>query len=128
MEDLETGDIRIIDDNHYENTFDAPPSQKKNDELAGDISLDNSTNYESGKTSLASSNRVIIKNEDLKDIYYPGKSLTEPIWFSFHRDLSKILNKVKFVAKHKKSDEELAKGLKDPDIWGPFLLCLFLSV
>lgn len=123
MEDLDNHqDIKIVEDSN--DIFDAAPSKK--DEMPDNISFDNSTNYSSGKTSISSAGRII-KNEDMGEVYYPGKSLTEPIWFTFYRDASKIYTKVKFILKYNKTEEELEKGVQNPDVWGPFILCVLLA-
>jgi hypothetical protein len=65
--------------------------------------------------------------ETKRKIFQPGNTLTEPIVDTFKRDLIRIYEKIKFVLKLKKTDEDELKAILDWDLWGPFLLCILLS-
>lgn len=54
-----------------------------------------------------------------------AKLLTETVWETLQHDLNDIKNKILIVINPKKSSEH---ALKDWDLWGPLILCLFLSV
>ncbi|KAK8893344.1 Yip1 member 6 [Tritrichomonas musculus] len=54
-----------------------------------------------------------------------SKLLTETVWETLQHDLIDIKNKMLIVLDPKKSSEH---ALKDWDLWGPLILCLFLSV
>jgi len=70
-----------------------------------------------------------VKKEDYmsKVVFRPGNSLHEPISETFKRDLNRIYEKIKYVLKFKKTEEEENKSILDWDLWGPLLLCIFLS-
>lgn len=72
---------------------------------------------------------VQVKSSDyMSKVYYrPGNTLQEPIKETFKRDLSRIYEKIKYVLKFKKTEEEEAKAILDWDLWGPLLLCILLA-
>ncbi|OHS97735.1 Yip1 domain containing protein [Tritrichomonas foetus] len=51
--------------------------------------------------------------------------LTETVWATLQRDLNDIKTKILIVVNPKASSDH---ALRDWDLWGPLLLCLFLSV
>ena len=58
---------------------------------------------------------------------YVHNSLNEPIMTSLMRDLTRIYSKLKVVALPV-SSEAKHKELKQWDLWGPFIICLFLGI
>lgn len=68
-----------------------------------------------------------INEKTKRKIFQPGNTLTEPIIDTFKRDLIRIFEKIKFVLKFKKTEEDEIKAILDWDLWGPFLLCILLS-
>ena len=58
---------------------------------------------------------------------YVHNSLNEPIMTSLMRDLNRIYSKLKIVALPV-SSEAKHKELKQWDLWGPFIICLFLGI
>ena len=57
----------------------------------------------------------------------PGNTLHESITDTFKRDLDRISEKIKYVLKFKKTEEEEIKAILDWDLWGPLLLCILLA-
>lgn len=72
---------------------------------------------------------VQVKSADyMSKVYYkPGNTLHEPIKETFKRDLNRIYEKIKYVLKLNKSEEEEMRAILDWDLWGPLLLCILLS-
>lgn len=107
------GDIEVLDGNHPNEGFNTS---------------DNSSTKQ-GSTISDSSRVAQIKSEDVikPDVYEPGNTLKEPIVHTFMRDIMRIYNKTKSVLKIKR-DENEEKQNNDYDLWGPFLLCLLLSM
>lgn len=72
---------------------------------------------------------VQVKSADyMSKVYYkPGNTLHEPIKETFKRDLSRIYEKIRYVLKINKSEEEEVRAILDWDLWGPLLLCILLS-
>lgn len=52
-------------------------------------------------------------------------TLKEPISETIKRDLMRIYNKIRLVLKPYKANSNV--NIKDWDLWGPFLLCIFLA-
>ena len=100
-----------------------------------------STNENSNRSTTVIKENTTIKNKEdinftsirssdvVNNEWFPGNSLKEPIYVSFKRDLDRILKKVKFVLRFKRTldEEEITKEFKDWDMWGPFVLCLLLA-
>lgn len=107
------GDIEVLDVNN--------PNEGLN-------TSDNSSTKQG--SIISDSSRVAqIKSEDVikPDVYEPGNTLKEPIVNTFMRDIKRIYNKTKSVLKIKREENE-EKQNNDYDLWGPFLLCLILSM
>jgi hypothetical protein len=107
------GDIEVLDGNNPNEGFNTS---------------DNSSTKQ-GSTISDSSRVAQIKSEDVikPDVYEPGNTLKEPIINTFMRDIKRIYNKTKSVLKINRNENE-EKQNNDYDLWGPFLLCLLLSM
>ena len=55
-------------------------------------------------------------------------TLDEPVIETLKRDLRAISSKLKVVLNPRGSSEERLKELRNWDLWGPLLLCMFLSI
>lgn len=107
------GDIEVLDGNNPNEGFNTS---------------DNSSTKQ-GSTISDASRVAQIKSEDVikPDVYEPGNTLKEPIINTFMRDIKRIYNKTKSVLKINRNENE-EKQNNDYDLWGPFLLCLLLSM
>ena len=68
-----------------------------------------------------------MENQDIPILTGPTEAdlLNETVWESLRRDLLEIKNKMLLVINPKAKSEN---ALRDWDLWGPMLLCLFLAV
>lgn len=107
------GDIEVLDGNNPNEGFNTS---------------DNSSTKQ-GSTISDASRVAQIKSEDVikPDVYEPGNTLKEPIINTFMRDIKRIYNKTMSVLKINRNENE-EKQNNDYDLWGPFLLCLLLSM
>lgn len=55
-------------------------------------------------------------------------TLTEPVWDTVKRDLSRIVNNLKLVVFPNPFREDPGKALRDWDLWGPFFFIVFLGL
>ncbi|RVW89332.1 Protein YIPF6-like [Vitis vinifera] len=55
-------------------------------------------------------------------------TLTEPVWETVQRDLSRILSNLKLVLFPNPHREDPGKALRDWDLWGPFFFVIFLGL
>ncbi|GLU20909.1 hypothetical protein SLE2022_370850 [Rubroshorea leprosula] len=55
-------------------------------------------------------------------------TLTEPVWDTVKRDLSRIVNNLKLVVFPNPYREDPGKALRDWDLWGPFFFIVFLGL
>ena len=70
-----------------------------------------------------------IQNEgSMMQLDEESRLLTETVWETLQHDLNDIKNKMLIVLDPKKPPEHSERALKDWDLWGPLILCLFLSV
>ncbi|GAB4838230.1 Protein YIP4a [Ancistrocladus abbreviatus] len=58
----------------------------------------------------------------------PGDTLTEPVWDTVKRDLSRIVSNLKLVVFPNPYREDPGKALRDWDLWGPFFFIVFLGL
>lgn len=136
-----THDIEVLD-SHNHNQFDdlsinIEPGYSKEEGLnrKSDLSdtlstrLPSITNDAGPEDNTHVPNTSQIKSEDIevKVLYEPGNSLHEPILETFRRDIVRIYNKIRFVIKINKTEEEKNSQVQDWDLWGPFLLCIMLA-
>ncbi|KAJ6296010.1 hypothetical protein OIU78_023942 [Salix suchowensis] len=57
-----------------------------------------------------------------------GNTLTEPVWDTVKRDLSRIVSNLKLVVFPNPYREDPGKALRDWDLWGPFFFIVFLGL
>ncbi|KAL1335364.1 hypothetical protein AAHE18_01G171400 [Arachis hypogaea] len=55
-------------------------------------------------------------------------TLTEPVWDTVKRDLSRIISNLKLVVFPNPYREDPGKALRDWDLWGPFFFIVFLGL
>ncbi|XP_010259831.1 PREDICTED: protein YIPF6 homolog [Nelumbo nucifera] len=55
-------------------------------------------------------------------------TLTEPVWDTVKRDLSRIVSNLKLVVFPNPYREDPGKALRDWDLWGPFFFIVFLGL
>ncbi|KAL5732194.1 Protein YIP4b [Ranunculus cassubicifolius] len=55
-------------------------------------------------------------------------TLTEPVWDTVMRDLSRIVSNLKLVVFPNPFREDPGKALRDWDLWGPFFFIVFLGL
>ncbi|KAL3841036.1 hypothetical protein ACJIZ3_025627 [Penstemon smallii] len=55
-------------------------------------------------------------------------TLTEPVWDTVKRDLSRIMSNLKLVVFPNPYREDPGKALRDWDLWGPFFFIVFLGL
>ncbi|KAF6151794.1 hypothetical protein GIB67_010368 [Kingdonia uniflora] len=58
----------------------------------------------------------------------PVNTLTEPVWDTVKRDLSRIVSNLKLVVFPNPNREDPGKALRDWDLWGPFFFIVFLGL
>uniref|UniRef100_A0A1D1XML4 Protein YIP n=1 Tax=Anthurium amnicola TaxID=1678845 RepID=A0A1D1XML4_9ARAE len=58
----------------------------------------------------------------------PANTLTEPVWETVKRDLSRIVSNLKLVVFPNPDREGPGKALRDWDLWGPFFFIIFLGL
>ncbi|XP_057787553.1 protein YIP4a-like [Salvia miltiorrhiza] len=58
----------------------------------------------------------------------PPNTLTEPVWDTIKRDLSRIVSNLKLVVFPNPYREDPGKALRDWDLWGPFFFIVFLGL
>uniref|UniRef100_A0A0D9WGZ3 Protein YIP n=1 Tax=Leersia perrieri TaxID=77586 RepID=A0A0D9WGZ3_9ORYZ len=58
----------------------------------------------------------------------PLNTLTEPVWDTVKRDLSRIVSNLKLVVFPNPFREDPGKALRDWDLWGPFFFIVFLGL
>nr|XP_010927398.1 protein YIPF6 homolog [Elaeis guineensis] len=58
----------------------------------------------------------------------PPNTLTEPVWDTVRRDLSRIVSNLKLVVFPNPFREDPGKALRDWDLWGPFFFIVFLGL
>lgn len=59
----------------------------------------------------------------------PGpNTLTEPVWDTVKRDMSRIVSNLKLVVFPNPYREDPGKALRDWDLWGPFFFIVFLGL
>ncbi|KAF5739492.1 protein YIPF6 [Tripterygium wilfordii] len=58
----------------------------------------------------------------------PPNTLTEPVWDTVKRDLSRIVSNLKLVVFPNPFREDPGKALRDWDLWGPFFFIVFLGL
>ncbi|GER27813.1 integral membrane Yip1 family protein, partial [Striga asiatica] len=59
----------------------------------------------------------------------PGpNTLTEPVWDTIMRDLTRIVSNLKLVVFPNPFREDPGKALRDWDLWGPFFFIVFLGL
>lgn len=58
----------------------------------------------------------------------PQNTLTEPVWDTVKRDLSRIVSNLKLVVFPNPYREDPGKALRDWDLWGPFFFIVFLGL
>ncbi|RWR91392.1 Yip1 domain-containing protein [Cinnamomum micranthum f. kanehirae] len=57
-----------------------------------------------------------------------SNTLTEPVWDTVKRDLSRIVSNLKLVVFPNPFREDPGKALRDWDLWGPFFFIVFLGL
>ncbi|KAF0925584.1 hypothetical protein E2562_017176 [Oryza meyeriana var. granulata] len=57
-----------------------------------------------------------------------ANTLTEPVWDTVKRDLSRIISNLKLVVFPNPFREDPGKALRDWDLWGPFFFIVFLGL
>ncbi|KAJ4914365.1 Integral membrane Yip1 family protein [Raphanus sativus] len=58
----------------------------------------------------------------------PPNTLTEPVWDTVKRDLTRIVSNLKLVVFPNPNREDPGKALRDWDLWGPFFFIVFLGL
>uniref|UniRef100_A0ACD5T981 Uncharacterized protein n=1 Tax=Avena sativa TaxID=4498 RepID=A0ACD5T981_AVESA len=58
----------------------------------------------------------------------PTNTLTEPVWDTVRRDLTRIVSNLKLVVFPNPFREDPGKALRDWDLWGPFFFIVFLGL
>ncbi|KAG6539280.1 protein YIP4b-like [Zingiber officinale] len=58
----------------------------------------------------------------------PPDTLTEPVWDTVKRDLTRIVSNLKLVVFPNPFREDPGKALRDWDLWGPFFFIIFLGL
>ncbi|XP_028775381.1 protein YIPF6 homolog [Neltuma alba] len=58
----------------------------------------------------------------------PPDTLTEPVWDTVRRDLTRIVNNLKQVVFPNPFREDPGMALRDWDLWGPFFFIVFLGL
>ncbi|XP_048133740.1 protein YIP4b-like [Rhodamnia argentea] len=58
----------------------------------------------------------------------PSNTLTEPVWDTVKRDMSRIVSNLKLVVFPNPYREDPGKALRDWDLWGPFFFIVFLGL
>lgn len=90
-------------------------------------SLTNDVLSQESNSHIPNTSQIKCEDTEVKVSYEPGNSLHEPIQETFKRDVIRIYNKIRFVIKIKKTEEEKNSQMQDWDLWGPFLLCIMLA-
>lgn len=57
-----------------------------------------------------------------------SNTLTEPVWDTVKRDLTRIMSNLKLVVFPNPFREDPGKALRDWDLWGPFFFIVFLGL
>ncbi|KAK1275437.1 hypothetical protein QJS04_geneDACA003994 [Acorus gramineus] len=57
-----------------------------------------------------------------------SNTLTEPVWDTVKRDLSRIVSNLKLVVFPNPFREDPGKAMRDWDLWGPFFFIVFLGL
>lgn len=57
-----------------------------------------------------------------------SNTLTEPVWDTVKRDLTRIVSNLKLVVFPNPFREDPGKALRDWDLWGPFFFIVFLGL
>lgn len=57
-----------------------------------------------------------------------SNTLTEPVWDTVRRDLTRIVSNLKLVVFPNPFREDPGKALRDWDLWGPFFFIVFLGL
>ncbi|QCD80393.1 hypothetical protein DEO72_LG2g714 [Vigna unguiculata] len=65
---------------------------------------------------------------DLSGFGPSPNTLTEPVWDTVKRDLSRIVSNLKLVVFPNPYREDPGKALRDWDLWGPFFFIVFLGL
>lgn len=68
------------------------------------------------------------KNIGVSGFGPPPNTLTEPVWDTVKRDLSRIVSNLKLVVFPNPYREDPGKALRDWDLWGPFFFIVFLGL
>lgn len=55
-------------------------------------------------------------------------TLSEPVWETIHRDLTRIVSNLQLVVFPNPYREDPGKALRDWDLWGPFFFIVFLGL
>nr|XP_017244002.1 PREDICTED: protein YIPF6 homolog [Daucus carota subsp. sativus] len=65
-----------------------------------------------------------------KPVFVPSgpNTLTEPVWDTVKRDLSRIVSNLKLVVFPNPYREDPGKAMRDWDLWGPFFFIVFLGL
>ncbi|KAL6977732.1 Protein YIP4b [Sarracenia purpurea var. burkii] len=58
----------------------------------------------------------------------PPNTLTEPVWDTVKRDLSRIVSNLKLVVFPNPYRDDPGKAMRDWDLWGPFFFIVFLGL
>ncbi|KAG8081562.1 hypothetical protein GUJ93_ZPchr0378g16432 [Zizania palustris] len=58
----------------------------------------------------------------------PPNTLTEPVWDTVKRDLTRIIRNLKLIIFPNPYREDSGKALRDWDLWGPFFFIVFLGL
>ncbi|KAI7739231.1 hypothetical protein M8C21_004428 [Ambrosia artemisiifolia] len=67
-------------------------------------------------------------NQQLTGFGPAPNTLTEPVWDTVKRDLSRIVSNLKLVVFPNPFREDPGKALRDWDLWGPFFFIVFLGL
>ncbi|XP_071698671.1 protein YIP4b-like [Rutidosis leptorrhynchoides] len=73
-------------------------------------------------------NRTANAGSNMNGFGSAPNTLTEPVWDTVKRDLSRIVSNLKLVVFPNPYREDPGKALRDWDLWGPFFFIVFLGL
>ncbi|KAK6944220.1 hypothetical protein RJ641_025322 [Dillenia turbinata] len=76
----------------------------------------------------AASNSGSRQNIEMAGFGSQSNTLTEPVWDTVKRDLSRIVSNLKLVVFPNPFRDDPGKALRDWDLWGPFFFIVFLGL
>ena len=120
----------ILDDMNNPNNNNPTPNSINNNNFSKPINANQEKAPSFGVINMPTSEEnqnknIVISTEEPKEI--EKSTLDEPILTTLKRDLTAILNKIKYVAVPKMTERKLEE-LYNWDLWGPLLFCFLYSI